>query len=101
MKIRTDCKQSPRISGTTPSGCACAHPPEEKSPDWRKAGEKAKGIKDPNRLQAIGANRGGYPQWVRLRAPTRRKVSRLKENHKGKYKSLPHDGGRAVGGPEQ
>src|SRR3954471_10376642 len=36
MKIRTDCKQSVRISGTTPSGCACAHPLEESSTEWRK-----------------------------------------------------------------
>src|SRR4051812_35356556 len=42
MKIRTDCKQSARISGTTPSECACAHPPEEKSPDWRKARKRNK-----------------------------------------------------------
>src|ERR1041385_3710303 len=61
------------------------HPPEEKSPDWRKAGEKARSIKDPNRLQAIGPNLGDYTQWVRLRAPTGRKVSRLEEGRrKGK-----------------
>src|SRR3954465_11012988 len=36
MKIRTDCKQSVRISGTTPSGCACAHSLEESSTEWRK-----------------------------------------------------------------
>src|SRR4051812_14035147 len=37
IKIRTDCEQSARISGTTPSGCACAHPPAAKCPDWRRA----------------------------------------------------------------
>src|SRR3954469_8483934 len=73
IKIRIDCKQSARISGTTPSGCACAHPPEEKCPDWRKAGDKAKSTKDPNGLQAIGPNLEDYTQWVRLRAPTGRK----------------------------
>src|SRR3954464_10560726 len=31
-KIRTNCEKSSRISGTTPSGCACAHPPEESLP---------------------------------------------------------------------
>jgi hypothetical protein len=70
-----------------------AHPPEEKSPDWRKAGDKVKGVKDPNRLQAIGPNLGDYTQWVRLRAPTGRKASRVKENYKGGLKNLPHDDG--------
>jgi len=36
-EIRIDCKQSARISGTTPSGRAVAHPLEAKSPDRRKA----------------------------------------------------------------
>src|SRR3954467_8157600 len=42
IKIRTNCEQSARISGTTPSGCACAHPPEAKSPDWRRARRRNK-----------------------------------------------------------
>src|ERR1041384_3226070 len=40
MKIRTDCKQSTRISGTTPSGWACPHPLEERSPGGRKQQRK-------------------------------------------------------------
>src|SRR4051812_36033072 len=55
-------------SGTTPSGCAW-------SPDRRKARKKKQSIKDQNRLQAIGPNLGDYTEWVRLRAPTGRKVS--------------------------
>ena len=38
--------------------------------------------KDPNRLQTIGPNLGDYTQWVRLRAPTGSKVSRLEEGNK-------------------
>jgi len=41
--------------------------------------KKQKKHKDPNRLQKIGPNLGDYTQWVRLRAPTGRKVSRLEE----------------------
>src|SRR4051812_35085184 len=87
-KIRTDCEQSARISGTTPSGCACAHPPEEKSPDRRKARKKKQSIKDPKRLRTIGPNLGDY---------THRKKSLP---IKGRSKSLPRNGDRALGDPE-
>jgi hypothetical protein len=29
---------------------------------------------DPSRLHAVGPNLGGYTQWVRWRAPTRKKL---------------------------
>src|ERR1041384_7635926 len=44
QKIRTDCKQSDRISGTTPTGCACAHPLEERHPD--RGGRQVKRRRD-------------------------------------------------------
>src|SRR3954469_23745113 len=37
---------------------------------------------DQNRLRAIGPNLGDYTQWVRIRAPTGSKVSRLEEGDK-------------------
>src|SRR3954469_19679575 len=40
MKIRTDCKQSARISGTTPSGCARRAPIEKKTYTSRVLGGK-------------------------------------------------------------
>src|ERR1044072_4829441 len=85
MKIRLDSKQSARISGTAPSGGAGAHPLEAKFPDLRKArktNNEHQRHKDPNRLQTIGPNLGDYTQWVRLRAPTGRKVSRSEDGVK-------------------
>ena len=38
--------------------------------------------KDPNLLRAIGPNLGDYTQWARLRAPTGRKIYRVKEINK-------------------
>ena len=48
----------------------------------RLAPKAHKSKEDPNRLQAIGPNLGDYTQWVRLRAPTVSKVSRLEEGKK-------------------
>src|SRR3954467_7475632 len=42
--------------------------------------EKQTSMKDLNRLRTIGPNLGDYTQWVRLRAPTGSKVSRLEES---------------------
>ena len=39
-------------------------------------------MKDANRLQTIGPNLGDYAQWVHLRAPTGRKVSRFEDGMK-------------------
>ena len=48
-------------------------------------GKKSK--EDPNRLQAIDPNLGAYTQWVRLGAPTGRRVSRSEEGTKEKQKA--------------
>ena len=57
QKIRTDCKQSDRISGTTPTGCACAHPLEERPPD--RGGRQVK-KKTPNPIHNLGQNLGDF-----------------------------------------
>src|SRR3954468_15374760 len=60
-KIRIDCKQSARISGTTPSGCTFAHPLEAKSPDRRKAIRKEVGKEIESISSTRPESRGLHP----------------------------------------
>src|SRR3954465_13233457 len=93
-KIRTDCEQSARISGTTPSGCACAHPPEESLPiGGRHEKDKVK------RSEPIANNRpesrGLHPVGALARTH-RKKVSRLEDDTR-KIKSKDPNRLRTIG----
>src|SRR3954462_15493755 len=43
---------------------------------------------DPNRLQAIDPNLGGYTQWVRWRAPTGKKLPQAQSSTSTRKKTL-------------
>src|SRR3954468_22852891 len=69
----------PESRGLHPVGALARTHRKKSLPIGGRQDKKAKSIKDPNRLLTIGPNLGEYTQWVRLRAPTERKVSRLEE----------------------
>ena len=74
-KIQIDCEQSARISGTTPSGRAFAHPLEAKSPDWRKAIRKETKLILGNRPESRGLHPAGTQVYLlEAKSPDLRKA---------------------------
>ena len=61
-----------------------AHPLEESLSIGGRHKIETSFMEDPYRLQAIGLNLGDYTQWVRLHAPTGRKVSRSEDGMRKK-----------------
>src|SRR3954471_18863826 len=85
----------PESRGLHPVGALARTHRKKSLPIGGRIEKEATSIKDPNRLQTIGPNLGDYTQWVRLRAPTERKVSQFEEARKRRLKSLLHDDDRA------
>src|SRR4051812_12689392 len=73
----------PKSRGLHPVGALARIHRKKSLPIGGRQERKAR-HKDPNRLRTIGPNLRDYTQWVRLRAPTGRKVSRLEEGQKEK-----------------